>query len=89
MLADCRAADRKPGGQFTRTARRVGQSAENLAASRVAERGDGFVQRHRENICNRLVTLLSIAGLFEGRRNSCAARSSAGGELYLPNLNNH
>src|SRR5580704_428301 len=48
MLADCRAADRKPGGQFTRTARRVGQSAENLAASRVAERGDSSVQWHLE-----------------------------------------
>src|ERR1700733_2027515 len=86
MLADSRAADRKPGGQFTCAARRVGQSAENLAASRIAERGDSSVQRHREIICNRLVTLLSRVTLFES--NSCA-RSSARGELSLAYLNNH
>src|SRR5271154_5428236 len=65
MFADSRAAYRKPGGQFARAARRVSESAENLAASRVAESGDSSVQRHVENICNRLVTLLSIAALFE------------------------
>src|SRR5271167_1123791 len=46
MLTDSRAAYRKPGGQFARAARRVSESAENLAASRVAESGDSSVQRH-------------------------------------------